>query len=282
MRKAIIDQVLTLIAAAGLALFLSIPAASQIAQNQVAHHVPVTQIPVTQTPATHTNTRAARTPYTAEYKVTHVQTLADGTTITRDTTTVEALDSQGRRMTASTVTNADHPVTHVVVFDPVARTQTMWHSPGQVAHVFQMAAPGAESHCSTSTSTRDDVGVASGPKAQHTSEDLGTESIQNIEARGKRRITTIPAGAEGNDAPLVTTSDRWTALTPGLEGLVVREITNEPRRGNSTRELTSLTQSDPDPSTFQPPEGYEIVTKEASGCHGVVSTEVGTETSTPK
>jgi len=270
MREPIIGHALTLLAAVGLALLVSSQAASQIAQNPAAHHGPVTQ----------TTVRAAKTPYTAEYKVTHVQALADGTTITRETTELKALDSQGRRLTAFTMTNADHPVTHVVVFDPVARTQIMWHSPGQVAHVFQMNAPGVEAHCSTIT--RDDVVVASGPKAKYTSEDLGTDSIQNIEARGKRRITTIPQGAEGNDAPLVITSDRWTALTPGLDGLVVREITSDPRRGNSTRELTSLTQADPDPTTFQPPEGYEIVTKESSGCQDAPPAEVRTETTTPK
>ncbi len=268
------NQALTLLAAAGFALFLSIPAASQ-----AARHVPVTQIPVTQTPA-RTNLRAATTPYTAEYKVTRVQTLADGTTITHDTTEVKAVDSQGRRMSAFTTTSAGHePVTHVSVNDPVARTSIHWNSPGKVAQVFQMSAPG-ESHCSTTP--HDDMPASTRIRPQVSSEDLGTQTILDIEARGRRQTTTIPAGAEGNDAPLVTTSERWTALTPGLNGLVVREITNDPRSGKSTRELTSLTQSDPDPSTFHPPEGYEIVTKEALGCQGVVSTAVGTETSTPK
>jgi hypothetical protein len=268
MREPIINQALMLLAAAGLALCVSSQATSQVARR-----APVT---------TQTTVRAAKTPYTAEYKITHVQTLADGTTITRESISVKALDSQGRRLTAFTMTNADHPGTHVVVFDPVTRTQTIWQSPGQVATVFKMSVPWAEAHCSTSTITHDDILVVGGPKAKYTSEDLGTESIQNIEARGKRHITTIAAGAEGNDAPLVTTSERWTALTPGLDGLVVREITSDPRRGNSTRELTSLTQGEPDPATFQPPEGYRIVTKESSRCADAPPAEAGTETTTPK
>jgi len=267
MREPIIDRVITLLALAGLALLVPGHAASQ-----VARHTPVT---------TQTNLRAAKSPYTAEYKITHVQALPDGSTITRETTEVKALDSQGRRMTATTVTSVDRePITHVTVFDPVARTQIFWHAPGKVAHVLQMSATAAELHCLPII--RDDVVVASGPKAKYTSEDLGIESIQNIEARGKRRTTTIPAGAEGNDAPLVVTSDRWTAVTVGLDGLLVREITDDPRRGKSTRELTSLTQGDPDPATFQPPEGYEIVTKDSSGCQDHAPAETSSEPTTPK
>ena len=108
--------------------------------------------------------------------------------------------------------------------------------------------------------------MTSGPHAQDASEDIGTESIDSIEARGRRRTTTIPAGAAGNNEPLVTTSETWTAVTGGLEGLMVREIRDDPRRGKSDRELTSLSQDDPDPATFQPPEGYEIETKDSSGC----------------
>ncbi len=122
--------------------------------------------------------------------------------------------------------------------------------------------------------TRDDVVVTSGPKSKTTSENLGTASIAGIEARGRRYTTTTPAGAAGNDAPLVSTSERWTALTVGLDGLVVRDITDDPRRGKSTRELTSLTQGDPDPATFQPPDGYEIVTKDSSGCQDEAPAEV--------
>jgi len=268
MRELIIDRAMTLIAVAGLAFSVSGQAASQVARSRT---------PVTTT----TNVRAAKAPYTAEYKITHVQTLSDGTTITRETTEVKALDSQGRRMTASTTYIQQPPLTHVMVFDPVARTQTFWHLPGaKVAHVLQMSAPGAERHCLPIT--RDDVSVVSGPKSKLTSEDLGTESIQGIEARGRRYTTTIPAGAAGNDAPLVSTSERWTALTVGLSGLVVREIRDDPRQGNTTRELTNLTQGDPDPTTFQPPEGYEIVTKDSSGCQDEAPAETTGGASTSK
>jgi hypothetical protein len=267
----IFDRTMMFVAIAGLALFVSGQAASQVSSQAARSHARVTTETV----------RAAKVPYTAEYKITQVQTLADGTTITHESTEVKALDSQGRRMTATTATSGDRaPTTHVMVYDPVARTQTFWHSPGKVAHVSQLPASGEEHHCAVMI--RDDVVVTSGPKSKTTSENLGTASIAGIEARGRRYTTTTPAGAAGNDAPLVSTSERWTALTVGLDGLVVRDITDDPRRGKSTRELTSLTQGDPDPATFQPPEGYEIVTKESSGCQDEAPAEVSGKGTTSK
>ena len=153
-----------------------------------------------------------------------------------------------------------------MVYDPVAGAQTMWRSPGKIAHVFKMSTAGAERTCARDM--KDDVSVVSGPKSKFTSENLGTESIQGVEARGRRYTTTIPAGAMGNDAPLVSTVEAWTALAVGLNGLVVRENRDDPRSGKTTRELTSLSQSEPEPATFQPPQGYEIVTKDSSGCQG--------------
>jgi hypothetical protein len=262
MRKPI-DQATTLVALVGLALLVS----AQAARSQTS---------VT----TETSAQAAKTPYTAEYKVTHEQVLADGTTIMRETTEVKSLDSQGRRMTATTTTSADRaPFTHVMVYDPVARTQTFWHSPGKVARLLQLSATAADHHCLTIT--RDDVSITSAPKSQFRSENLGTQSIQGIEAHGRRYTTTIPAGAMGNDAPLVSISEIWTALA-GLNGLVLLDVRNDPRQRKTTRELTNLTQSDPDPATFQPPEGYELVTQESSGCRDQAPSETRGERTTSK
>jgi len=217
--------------------------------------------------ATTSHVTAARTPYTAEYKITQVQTLADGTTITRDTTESTAVDSQGKRMTASATTASESqtPKTEFNVFDPVARTSTRWSVPGKKATVRQIG----EGHgCSSATESAHVHSLTRSPHERPVVEQLGTASIQGIEARGTRTITTIPAGEVGNDAPLVRTSEVWSAIAVGLKGLLVREITDDPRSGKWDRELTSISQSDPDPSLFQPPDGYEIVKADASdaGC----------------
>lgn len=209
-----------------------------------------------------------RLPYTAEYKITQVKTLSDGSTITHESTEVVALDSQGRSMTSTTTmpTSQDQsPITRVNVYDPVAGTNSSWSVPGHQATVTQMPAPGSLPPCASTV-----MGAVANPRPVQREkpvvEDLGTETIQGVEARGRRTTTTIPAGAIGNDAPLVRTRETWTAIAPGLGGLLVREVSDDPQLGQTTKELQNLSQDEPDPSLFQPPAGYEIVNKDAAGC----------------
>lgn len=205
-------------------------------------------------------TTVARTAYTAEYRITTVQTLADGNTITRESTEVLAVDGQGRRMMATTTvpgSSDQTPRTMVSVFDPVARTNTHWASPGKQATVFTMPAPGEMGNCPAAVP---DSSLHSPPRVVHpTIQDLGTDTIQGAEAHGHLITITTPAGAMGNAEPLVHTTERWVAVAPGLAGLTLREKTDDPRMGTTIRELTSLTQGDPDANIFQPPAGYEIV-----------------------
>jgi hypothetical protein len=221
----------------------------------------------------------ARLPYTAEYKITRVQTLVNGSTITHESTETVTLDSQGRRMTSSTtipLLENQTPITRVSVMDPVARTNSSWTVPGQKATVVAMPTPGAPRNCATNVvlpPIPHNTGV-SGVKP--TVEDLGTETIQGVEARGHRITTTIPAGAIGNDAPLTSITESWTATAPGLRGLVARNVFDNPQSGKTARELTNFTQAEPDASVFQPPEGYEIVNKPAPGA--VCPGDEGTET----
>jgi hypothetical protein len=231
------------------------------------------------TVSTATHATHAKTPYTAEYAITIVQTLANGNTITRDDTEVKALDSQGREMTATTTTrlSKDHtPITNVYVIDPVARTITRWNSLDKRATVRTMGGAQAMHGCRTSASATQVHGAARTFDTKPVVENLGTESIQGLEARGSRTTITIPAGTVGNEAPLVNTVERWTALDAGLNRLVVREISDDARSGKQTKELTSFERSEPDPSVFQPPAGYEIVSQSATDDSTTACATVGT------
>lgn len=215
----------------------------------------------------HTFGLAPQLPYTAEYKITRVQTLADGTTITHESTEVVAVDSHGRRMTATTPLPADGdqtPNTCVHVLDPVARTTASWCTASHKATVTTLAAPGAvrQQSCTSSATPGDLRAAVQQNHAERTAVDLGTDTIQGVEAHGTRTTWTTPAGAIGNDAPLTRVDEHWTAVTPGLRGMTVRDLNDNPQTGKSTRELTSFEQSEPDASVFQPPSGYEVTTRE--------------------
>ena len=88
-----------------------------------------------------------------------------------------------------------------------------------------------------------------------TTEDLGTQVIEEIPAEGKRRITTWPVGFIGNDRPITNVSEWWTS--PDLKEVILRK-TNDPRSGERTHKLVNINRSEPDPSLFEPPSNYTV------------------------
>jgi hypothetical protein len=215
----------------------------------------------TKTVATGHPAQVARLPYTAEYKISSVSTLANGATITHESTEVTALDSEGRRMNARTeipLAGDQTARTHVWVSDPVARTTSTWDSPGRTATVAAMAVPGTQTLCPPVTAQQATI-----EPQKPVVEDLGTETILGVEARGRRTTFTIPAGKIGNNEPLTRIDESWSAIAPGLRGLQVRVIVDNPQPGKMDKELVNLNQSEPDEAVFQPPAGYEIVNKSA-------------------
>lgn len=212
--------------------------------------------------------RLARQPYTASYETTQVRTLSDRSTVTRQTTVVVAVDAQGRRMTATTwVAQAGQArKTHIAVFNPIAHTRLSWVSPGNEVTVSAMPIR-ATMPCPSGAAEQSIFIVRPGSEAKplsvkSTVEDLGIETIQGVEARGKRTTTTIPAGAVRNSEPLVRTVELWTAVAPGLRGMVAREVIDDPQSGKTAKELVRFNETEPDPSVFRVPPRYKIVNRE--------------------
>jgi hypothetical protein len=225
-----------------------------------------------------------RQPYTAEFKITTVLTLPNGTTITRESTEIEARDSQGRYLhstTEQTPLPGMEPGTSANVNDPVEGTQSNWNSRTKQARVMKLPPKDERKGCWANESGTFRTSWSEGPKPgapapngtvlpgggtvvpaqRHTPEveDLGKSTIQGIEVHGHRFTTTIPAGEIGNDQPIVSVSETWSA--PHL-GLTLREVSDDPRSGKRTRELVNITQGEPDLTMFQPPEGYEVKIEE--------------------
>jgi hypothetical protein len=266
-----------------------------------------------------------RQPYMAEFKTTHVQTLADGTTITRETKEISALDSQGRRLNTNSMMfpgpSGQAEVLRTNVHDPVENTEASWDTQNKTARVTKLppedqrhgcwvndagnyrvnygpihptarpgigsevtvgagAVPGSNFEIIRSGSASEQVVasssiVASMPVAapgvvasvppqaganpamnKPVREDLGTDAIEGVEVRGTRITRTIPVGQIGNDRPIVSTDESWMA--PSLGGIVLRSVSDSPQTGKQTREVVSLAVGDPDPTVFQPPEGYKV------------------------
>jgi hypothetical protein len=73
-----------------------------------------------------------------------------------------------------------------------------------------------------------------------------------------KTVITIPAGAQGNDKPLVSTREVWKATDLKI---VLLETSDDPREGSHKTEVTSLTPGAPDSTLFQAPQGYTVKTQ---------------------
>ena len=86
-------------------------------------------------------------------------------------------------------------------------------------------------------------------------EDLGTKVVEGVAATGTRITTTIPAGAIGNEQPILIVSEQWSS--PELKVLVMTKH-NDPRTGETTYRLTNIVQTESARSLFEVPADYTI------------------------
>jgi hypothetical protein len=235
-------------------------------------------------------------PYSATITNESVQTLSDGTRITQTTSGTIARDSQGRtRQDASlpaigNLSAADAP--HLVfIQDPVAQTaytlnltdktaQKMPALPMNLATTGAMSGgmSGAMSGGGKVLMQMSDAAIpaggapppplppppmmmqrtfiANGNQGQVNSEDLGTQTMESVQATGVRMTRTIPAGEIGNDRPISIVTEVWTS--PDLK-TIVNSKRSDPRMGEQTFQLTNIVRSEPDAALFTVPADFKIV-----------------------
>jgi hypothetical protein len=109
---------------------------------------------------------------------------------------------------------------------------------------------------------------AAGPQAASnpnvTSTSLGTQTINGVSATGTRTTRTIPAGAIGNQKPIVITVERW--YSEDLQTTVLTKR-SDPRTGDTVTQLTNIQRQEPAATLFQVPADYTIETGGAPGHH---------------
>jgi hypothetical protein len=143
-------------------------------------------------------------PYSATEKTTLVQKLADGTTITRESTATEARDSQGRTVRTTTMKGmGGRNTTNATVIDPVARTITYWSSLAKEATTMHMPEPRKGSQSGT-------VLMSSGPSA------VGVATLGNLPMVAiSSEAVTLPGDSSVKPAGKLTDS----AVRQSLESM---------------------------------------------------------------
>jgi hypothetical protein len=209
----------------------------------------------------------SKQPYTATWTEKQVQTLANGTTVTHESTTKFARDSSGRSYTETHNTlpaGSDGQQREMVtyhIFDAVARTTTSWNSTTKEATVTQRPDPATMQARPTQTMAARPAPTVQteqpvrrqNPDVQR--EDLGTKNIVGVNAKGTRITRVIPAGREGNDQPITTTQESWRSTEYAI---ILMSVNDDPRYGTTMHEVTELTPGEPDAALFRLPEGYTV------------------------
>lgn len=204
--------------------------------------------------------RANMVAYSADQVSASTQTLADGTTITHKSLTKVYRDSQGRTRHENFRTHAesgepeDQPFA-ISINDPVAGVLYSLNPRDHTA--LRNKFPKPESSTGPRTSVASAYPAPARPALPRpTREDLGTQVIEGLEAKGERITRTIPEGFEGNDRPIQITQEIWRAAeTPSLVLVMTR---NDPRRGETVMHLTNLVLEEPPAELFQVPSDYTV------------------------
>jgi hypothetical protein len=207
-------------------------------------------------------------PFSATVTTQTTQTYLDGTHVSQTTTTVQYRDAEGRTRIERNEpgVSTSGPVKSITIRDPVARVSYNLDPGEKTAVKIVMAGTSMGQGSPPAAVGRGARGGrgdnASAVQAARNSpnpivEDLGTTTVNGVPARGTRITTVVPLGAIGNDKEFRSVTERW--FSPDLN-LLIKSVSTDPRFGTTTYELTNISRQPPDPSLFQPPADYNIVT----------------------
>ena len=86
-------------------------------------------------------------------------------------------------------------------------------------------------------------------------ESLGKQMVEGVNAEGTRNVTTLDAGAIGNDRPIQVSTESWYSAELQMNVMTKH---SDPRTGDESFRLTNISRSEPAAYLFQAPAGYQI------------------------
>jgi len=200
-------------------------------------------------------------PYTAERVVTTHQKLADGTTIEKVHSSLEARDSRGRTWEKTELVRdplRPGPKQYsIATYDPETRTETRWCTCNKFVTLTHFAEPRPlpAEHFPGSEGMDVYLGASPSQRLKYHGEELPPQVLQGVMTRGSKVVRTVPAGADGNDHDLTRTILSW--YSPELH-LAMTTIIDDPIDGLKKLEFTNLKRVEPDPTLFEIPAGYMV------------------------
>jgi len=198
-------------------------------------------------------------PMSGDLVVTRDTTLADGNRIHTQNQTKVYRDNAGRvrrevGFELNTPATGAAKRNMIIITDPVAGKRYVLNPQNKTAHVMPLKPPkhlqGPPPPDGEAGPKHDDANV--------TREQLGTKTINGLQATGTRVTRTIPAGKIGNEQPIQVVTERW--VSTDLQVPLTTTHT-DPMMGTVITTLTNVSRTPPDVSLFQVPSDYKVDTK---------------------
>jgi hypothetical protein len=201
-------------------------------------------------------------PLTADLVVTRDTVLANGTHIHNASQTKVYRDGEGRTrreigFEINTPATGSVRRTMIVLVDPVSGNRYMLNPANKVARQMPIHHGRPDGHRGHGA---EGLGEGAPPPGKSgadivKTEQLGTKTINGLQAEGTRVTRTIAAGDIGNDAPIDVVTERWVSVDLQVPLLVTH---SDPMMGTVTSTLTNITRSEPEASLFVVPADYKI------------------------
>ena len=148
------------------------------------------------------------------------------------------------------------PRTTIFIHDPVASMSYVLDPNAHTVRQMQISQRGGQFQQNGTAELEPVPGRSRRRGANATTEDLGTQVIQGLNATGTRTTRSFAVGAAGNDRAIQVVTETW--YSPDLQ-VVVMSKTSDPRFGESVYQLTNITRAEPDPASFAVPSGYTVM-----------------------
>lgn len=197
-------------------------------------------------------------PYQATATAVTTETLADGNRIIRTSVFQVARDSQGRVRRVVRLGNIGPWPAHgemIFITDPVRKLRYVMDPRRKTYAVLPYRPPRRlppfwrQARRQRERWRRETLG-------------LGQREMDGVRVTGRRVITTIPAGAIGNQAPIQIIAERW--YSPALHAVIAARH-EDPRFGDTVYRLGQIRRADPPASLFAPPAGYRLRSRHRPG-----------------
>ncbi len=204
-------------------------------------------------------TPVPNSPFTAIAEVQRAGIRPDGSVFNIKSFRIMARDSIGRihnesRSFIPANRTETPPIVEIHLYDPRNRisteldarshtfyTHTVNHPPSTVPPTVRFGSPSG-------------TGVPQSDFSKE--EDLGSQEIEGVMARGVRETQIIPAESSETGKEITVTDEYWYSDELRINVMMKH---NDPRKGMTRLTVTHITRGEPDPALLEIPEGYTRV-----------------------